>query len=108
MKSLNDKLKSFQSSISEISTCYHYFRPVHQEAPFIVWAENGEGSSFYGGNRKEEQTIAGIIDLFTKEEFDPRIDEIQDFLFHLPSFELESVQYEEETELIHYEWSFEI
>ena len=76
---------------------------------YIVWAEDGEGDPLELDNNKVEQVITGTIDLFTKSEYDELIDTIQDALNQNSiSFNLSSVQYETETEYIHYEWRFEI
>ena len=71
--------------------------------------EDGEGDSLHLNDKKNEQVITGTVDLFTKDEYDQLIDDIQNALSGADiSFILNSVQYEEETEFIHYEWRFEI
>ena len=53
------------------------------------------------------QNIVGTVDLFTKTEFDPLADDVQNVLDELGvTWSLESVQYEDETNLIHMEWSW--
>ena len=54
------------------------------------------------------QGLTGTVDFFTLEEYDAIIDEIQDTLEGIEglSWNLNSVQYEEETKFIHYEWMF--
>ena len=85
---------------------YEYFG---NDTPYCVWAESQEQSSSEGDNYKNEQAIQGTIDFYTKAEFDPFIDAIQDALkLNRISFYLNSVQYEHETGLIHYEWVFGI
>lgn len=88
---------------------YHYWRP-QLEAPFCVWAEDGEGESQWANNHKTEQVIKGTVDYFTRTEFDSNVDAIQAQLNALETcgWELNSVQYEDSTNLIHYEWRFEI
>ena len=76
---------------------------------YIVWAEDSEGSSVEGDDRKINQSIQGTIDYFTKQDFDENVDKIQAALTAACiSFYLNSVQYEDETEYIHYEWVFEV
>ena len=50
------------------------------------------------------------MDFFTLDEYDAIIDEIQDSLEGNEglSWNLNSVQYEEDTKFIHYEWIFEV
>lgn len=88
---------------------YHYWRP-RLEAPFCIWAEDGEGDSLHTNNHKSEQVITGTIDYFTKQDLDPTVDDIQSVLNEIECFgwSLSSVDYEEDTNLIHYTWSFEI
>lgn len=106
---LQSKLQIIADRLSELpfEHIYHYRRAV-TDTPFLVWQENEESDSFYAGNRKRVQKITGTVDFYTKDEFDPLIDQIQDALTDVVPWSLESVQYEEETELIHYEWSFEV
>ena len=88
---------------------YHYWHP-RLEAPFCIWAEDGEGSSIQANNHKAEQVVSGTIDYFTLDEFDVMIDTIQDKLNETENvgWRLLSVQYEPETNLIHYEWEFDV
>ena len=87
---------------------YHYFK-VGTEDKYIVWAEDGEGSSIHADDRKENQSIQGTIDYFTKTEYDPIVQLIQDKLNSADiSWRLNSVQHEYDTGYIHYEWIFEI
>ena len=78
------------------------------EPPFCVWAEDGE-NGFNAGNRKAEQAITGTVDYYTLREYDPAVDNIQTALNSLRiPWQLNSVQYEDETNLIHYEWTWEV
>lgn len=86
---------------------YHYYRAV-KDVPVIVWQEDGEGQSFHGNNLKEEQVVEGTIDFFTKTEFDPIIDAIQEAINPVCAFTINSIQYEETTNLIHYEWIWRV
>lgn len=109
MKSLQSKLQAFGEGLAQVagSRTYHYFRP-QQEAPFCVWAEDGEDGSFDANNHKQEQQIHGTIDYFHAEEWDPAVDEIQDYLNGIDhcGWRLLSVAQEDETGLIHHEWEW--
>lgn len=106
---LQQKLKKLNNGFAALSVPFsHYWRP-RKEPPFGTWAERGEGDSFHANNQKVEQAIAGTADYFTKVEFDPVADEVQAMLqANTASWRLESVQYEEDTELIHFEWTWEV
>lgn len=87
---------------------WHY-EAFEQKDKYIVWAEDREGSSLYSENQKAEQVIQGTIDYFTKQEGDPAVEQIQEALSTAEvSFYLSSVQYENETGFIHYEWVWEV
>lgn len=102
---LQDKLKQLGEAFAGITqNSHHYWRPV-KDVPCLIWAEDGEDRSFHAGNKKAEQRIVGTVDLFTKTEFDPLADSVQTALNDLGvTWRLESVQYEDDTNLIHYEW----
>lgn len=93
-------------TVSDSVSHYEAFKKTDK---YIVWAEESEGSSVEGDDHKINQSIQGTIDYFTKEDMDPKIDEIQAALNGACiSFSLNSVQYEDETGYIHYEWVWEV
>lgn len=104
MKSLQTILNSLYTPFLELDcTVSHYKRTA--KPPFVVWAEDGEDTSFNSNNRKTEQQLTGIVDLFTLTEFDELADDIQEILNgEGVGWNLESVQYEDETNLIHFQW----
>ena len=106
--SLQAKLKQVWEALNAAlgTIVYHYFRPTGK-VPACVWQEQGEDNAFYSGNHKTEQSIRGTVGYYTLEEFDENADTIQETLDGLGvGWTLESVQYEEDTKVIHYEWSF--
>lgn len=110
MTSLNEKLRALRDTFAVLDgvTVRHYYR-TKQTPPVLLWAETGESGSIEGDNRKAEQTVAGDLDYFTKLEFDPAIDRIQTMLNDAAvSWKLEGVDYEEDTNLIHYHWTWEV
>lgn len=87
---------------------YHYYA-MNEDDQYIVWAEESESGANEGDNRKLNQTIQGTIDYFTKMDMDENVDKIQSLLNGAGiSFYLSSVQFEEETGYIHYEWIWEV
>lgn len=76
---------------------------------YFVWQEDGE-NAFYGGGRRIERAVTGTTDLFTRQEFDPWKDEFEAALNDAPdiAWRLNSIQFEEETGLWHYEWAWEV
>lgn len=87
---------------------YHYHAPPNEAPPYIVWAEDS-AIDFLADDKHVEIVMGGTIDLFTLEENDPLMDSIPQALNGIPcAWYLNSVQYEEDTKLIHYEWVFEV
>lgn len=108
MMSLLVKIRDALTSIEGL-TVYHYWHP-RLEAPYCIWAEEGEGDSLHTGNHKSEQVITGTIDYYTKTDFDPMVDTIQETLNSIENlgWNLDTVIYEDETNLIHFSWNWEI
>ena len=108
---LSQKLKILQNALVNMSDVkvFHYWRP-GMKPPFIVWQEDGEDASLNANNHKVQQGIHGVIDFFTKTEYDETFDTIQSTLDELTdqgfSFRWDSTQYEEETNLIHHAWDW--
>ncbi len=76
---------------------------------YIVWAEDSESAELLVDNYKPGQTIEGTIDYFTKSEDDENIERIPKALNNAKIWwRLNSVQYEDETRFIHYEWLFRV
>lgn len=88
---------------------YHYTAPENTPAPYIVWAEDGRGDSLCSDNHTSAQALTGTVDYFTRTEYDKNVDKIQ-LAFTLGNipYRLNSVQYEKDTGLIHYEWVWEV
>lgn len=109
MKSLQTRLKAIGDALAELTArCYHYYRP-KMDPPYIVWAEDSEASSLQADDHKAEQAVSGWVDYYTLTEYDPICDQIQETLNGLPvAWRLDSVDYEEETNLIHYSWHIEV
>lgn len=104
MMSLQNLLEKLYMPFTELScTVSHYRRT--DRPPYLVWAETGEENSFAANDHKAEQQITGLVDYYTKTEFDETVDAIQGILnTEEVGWRLDSVQYEEETNLIHYQW----
>lgn len=87
----------------------HYEAPPGVDTPYIVWAEEGQGGSVYADGGMQEQVWVGTVDLFTRTEDDPLFEAVQGALQTAEAaWRLNSVQYEHDTGLIHYEWRWEL
>ena len=73
-----------------------------------MWAEDS-ANDFIADNKHIEIVMGGTIDLFTLDENDPLMEEIPRAQNGIPcAWYLNSVQYEEDTKLVHCEWVFEV
>ena len=103
IKEIRDVLLTLRNDYPNVGI--GHYEVMQKTAPYIVWAEDSEYSSVEGDDYKVNQAIQGTIDLYTKTEYDTLVDAIQTALKTARiSFYLNSVQYEDETQYIHYEW----
>lgn len=103
------KIFKVKKALLRVSNNVGHYEAFKKDDKYIVWAEDGEGESLGANNKKDIQVFSGTIDYFTKEENDTNVDKIQQELENEGvSFSIASVQYEEETEYIHYEWVWEV
>lgn len=103
-----ERLKRVRDALTVLSVnVYHYWRP-KMAAPFVVWQEDS-GRTFEADNRTEEMIAAGTLDIYSKTEYDPLFDSVMDALTDAGvAWSLESIQYEDETGLIHYELGWQV
>ena len=99
------EIRDFLLTIT-LNTFHYEAWPTSTPYPsYIVWAEDGESGAEHGDNRKQKQILDVTIDLFTKKEYDPLIEQLQQaFNDKGIPFELLSIQYETATGYIHYEY----
>lgn len=75
---------------------------------YFVWGENG-ADDLEASNVHAEKAVTGYTDLYTKIEFDPWKDQLEEsFDANGIAWSLNSVQYEEETGFTHYEWYWSV
>lgn len=107
LSAFGDALSAALGSMTNPVPCSHYFHSV-TAAPFVIWQEDSDNSQ-RADNIVQEQAIRGTVDLYSRVEYDPAIDVVQNFLNNYgASWFLNSVQFEDETNLIHHEWVFEV
>ena len=79
-----------------------------QSDRYFVWQEDG-ANDLLADNRHVGKAVTGSTDLFTKKEFDPWKEALEEsFDRHGVAFYVNSIQYEEETGFFHYEWRWEV
>lgn len=80
-----------------------------QSDRYFVWQEDGN-NDFEANGQHVEQAVTGTTDLYTKQEFDPWADAFEAALNAdgTIAWSLNSVQREEDTGFIHYEWEWQV
>jgi hypothetical protein len=87
---------------------FHYYAWSKPDK-YIVWAEDGQADSAHSDNKMKLMALQGTADYYTKQEYDPIVDQIEETMNNSRmSWRLNSVQYEEETGYIHHEWVWEV
>ena len=103
MKRISDALGSVSDKV------FHFEAEPGTSAPYIVWAEEIQGDTVWADDRQERASLQGSIDLYTKDAHEPLKGKVERALNTGEiSWYLNSVQYEEETGLLHYEWVWEV
>lgn len=111
MTSIQSKLEAFGDalgSINSIDNVYHYWR-FGVTPPYLIWQEDSE-IGLQADLHKAEQGITGAIEYFTKQEYDPRFDDIQNKLNSLENvyWYYDGSDFEDETSLIHHSWRWRL
>lgn len=101
-------LERLRAALAALGDAYHYVAAPNSTPPYMVWAEDGD-NDLLAGNVHAERCYTGTVDLYTRTDGDPLFSAIPAALEGLgASYYLNSVQYEEETGLVHYEWVWEV
>lgn len=102
-------LENLRDVLRGVSENIGHYEAVDTSQPYGVWMEDGEYSSLDVDNYKAGQTVEGTIDWFTKDQDDSVLEAIPNALNRARiGWRLNSVQYEDETGYIHYEWLFRV
>ena len=65
---MQSKLKIIPEILLTVTENVSHYKAMNQTDKYIVWAEDSEGDSVEGDDKKINQSIQGTIDYFTKEE----------------------------------------
>ncbi len=102
-------LEQIKTALLTVSENFGHYEAVDTSQPYGVWAEDSEFSALDVDNYKAGQVIEGAIDWFSKNENDPAFAAIPQALIDAGvGWSRNSVQYEDETGYIHYEWLFRV
>lgn len=90
------------------SRVYNFVAAPGTAPPYLIWQVDG-GNDLSAGNAHAETAAVVIVDLYTLNASDPLITGVPGAFESIgASWYLNSVQYETETGLYHYEWYAEV
>jgi hypothetical protein len=88
---------------------YHYFND-KPSGNYITWSEDDTIRAF-GDGVAGQKAVQGTVDYFTKTEYDPMVDLIDDAIMNTEFTYLDdgpTITYEDSTGYIHYQWVWEV
>lgn len=102
-------LKRVRDALLTVGAPVSHYEAAKQEDKYIVWAEDGSAATTWADGKLQGQVIQGTADYFTREEYDPNVEQIQTAFSDADiPFRLNSIQYETDTGYTHYEWVWEV
>lgn len=103
---MNETIKDLLKVLT--TNLFLYTAPANQTLPYVVYGVDG-ANDLSGENIHTEKADQGYIDLYTKSPSDSLITGIPSALeAGGVSYYLNSVQFEDETSTLHYEWIWEV
>ena len=86
-----------------------HYAAENQPGKYIVWSEDSQGDTLWADGGLAGQAIEGTAHYFTKMEYDPNVQKIQQALADADiPFRLNSIQREDDTGYIHHEWVWQV
>lgn len=102
---LDELLEALQATEIPFALYMWESRPA---APYGLLSLEGGADTVVGDNTICEQVFRGSVDLFMRTPDLSKINQIQCILNDRTAWQLNSVQFEDDTGLLHYEWLFEV
>ena len=100
-------LQPLQEALAALGSAYHYVAQPNAVPPYLVWMEDGSNDPV-AETVNAARIYQGSVDLYTKTEDEPLMESVPKALEGIgAAWYLNSVQYEDDTGLIHYEWVWE-
>ena len=102
-------LDELREALLDVTPAVYHFQPHKPPRRYIVWAEDGAGDTVFANGRLQNQVITGTVDLFTDDPEDTTLfNGVQAALDGVCAWKFNSVQHEDDTDLTHYEWVWEV
>ena len=106
MASMLERLQAALAALTK--RCWHYVAQQNAVPPYLVWAEDGD-NDLTADNVHAERCYTGTVDLYSKADPEPLSEAVPAALEGIgAAWYLNSVQYEEDTGLTHWEWVWEV
>lgn len=103
-----NSLDTLKAALLSVTNNVGHYKAHKKTDKYIVWAEDG-GNSGHADNQNTTRTLSGTVDYFTKAESDPNVEAIEAALDNAKiAHRLNSIQYEDETGFVHYEFIFTV
>lgn len=106
---MSDMTQALKTALLKVGPTVYHGWAYKAKDPYIVWLETG-GSGLKANGKTQEQAISGTVHLFeqadTAESF---FSGVQSALNEAEcAWTLNNIQHEQETGLVHYEWTWEV
>lgn len=105
-----DKLKAIRDALVSVlpHSVFHYYAPAKRTDDYIVWGEDSSDDLKADG-KTVEIGMTGTADLYTKTEYSQLVDSVESAFERIGvAYNINSVQFEDDTGYIHYEWEWTI
>ena len=104
-----ERIQKLKDSLKGVGPPVYENWALKAKTPYIVWLMNG-GRDLKANGKTQEQAISGTVHLFERAAAKETLfADVQKALNAAEcAFSLSSIQNEQETGLIHYEWSWEV
>lgn len=102
-------LDELSEALLAVTPAVYHFHAHKPPRKYVVWAEDGAGDTVFANGHLQNQAVTGTVDFYTD---DPEnldlFTGLQAALNSVCAWRLNSVQYEDDTGLTHYEWVWEM
>lgn len=106
---MGSMLETLRAALAALTDkAYHINAAPNTVPPYLVWMEDGD-NDLTANNVHGERCFTGTVDLYTKSDTDPLVEQVPAALEGIgAAWYFNSLQYEEDTGLNHYEWVWEV
>lgn len=104
-----ETLDRIKTALLNVTSNVAHYHQLNACLPYLVWAEEGGIGDLWADNRHTSSMVRGTVNYFTLDEKDGGKERTEEALSSVgASWFLNSVQYEQDTGIIHFEWVWEL